>query len=185
MRIEHLLSGTAIRFRIVFFMLVLPLPHLARADLILSLSPSSLTATPGATVTFQGRITNTTGVTLNATDMFLNFIGFDPAALTDTNQLLGTPDFALPNNHTSGIVNLFSVLALPTALPGSYTLGVTLQDINNNSSNAVTATVQIGASAVPEPSAIVPTASAISLMLLAQARRRRRIKPARARLSNG
>jgi len=54
-------------------------------------------AQPGDVVTFEGTITNTTGVTLTASDLFLNFSGYDPSVFAFT-QLLGVSDFVLPNN---------------------------------------------------------------------------------------
>ncbi|MBZ5728262.1 MAG: PEP-CTERM sorting domain-containing protein [Acidobacteriia bacterium] len=133
--------------------LSLLLPTAARADLILAFTPDFQVANPGNTVTFTGTITNTTGVTLNATDMFLNFSGFDPTSLTDFTQLLGTPDFVLLDHHISPIVDLFSVTVGPSTQVGDYSFGVSVLDINNNSSDMLTATVQVGGSAtVPEPS---------------------------------
>ena len=55
---------------------------------------------PGSVYTFDGQITNNTGASLNASDLFLNFAGYDPTAITP-NQLLGSPDFVIPTGDTS------------------------------------------------------------------------------------
>src|SRR5258708_1143567 len=77
-------------------------PSVAQAGPILSLTlnPGLLTAEAGDTLIFRGTITNTTGVSLASTDLFLNFSGFDAASLTDIRQLLGTTSFVLPNNRS-------------------------------------------------------------------------------------
>jgi hypothetical protein len=172
-------------FRIAFFVVVLLAfiqANPARASLLLELTPTLISASPGDTVIFQGRITNTTGVPLNATDMFLNFSDVDPTALTDITQLLGTPDFLLANNNVSTIVDLFSVTVVATGQIGPHTAGITLQDVNNNTSDVVTATVQVEASGVPEPSVLLLSASGISLMLIVRVKRGQRMRAARATL---
>jgi hypothetical protein len=148
--------GMLVKLISLFVLLInLATPTLARADLLLSIDPSSLFGSAGATVVFMGTITNTTGVTLNATDIFLNFSGFDPN-VTTPEQILGTPDFVLPNNSFSAVVDLFSVLIAPTALPGVYPLTVALQDINGNFSNNISVNVNLNGSVpVPEPSSIL------------------------------
>lgn len=161
----------------VFLVLVLLTPHAARADsLILNISPTSLAGTPGGTVTFVGSITNTTGATLNATDLFLNFSGFDPAVIT-TIQLLGTPDFTLPNNTFSPVVNLFSVTLSPGTPAGTYTFDVFLQDIDNNLSNNVTVSVSVGAAAVPEPVSLLLLITGLAGAGITRYRRRNNLLP--------
>ena len=153
----------------------------AYADLLLALTPSSLSANPGDVVTFMGQITNTTGVNLSATDMFLNFSGFDPNALTEITQLLGTPDFVTPNNQTSPVVGLFDVTIERAAHPGTYTLIVSLVDINNNLSNTETASITVNA--VPEPSSFLFSITGVVGLILGTLinrdgkRRRRRTRP--------
>lgn len=160
--------------RVCFTALLLQLAIPASAGLILDISPNSLPANAGDLLTFSGRITNTTGVTLNATDMFLNFGGFDPVALTNITQLLGTPDFTLPNNTFSQIVPLFSIDVGLGASAGIYPLAVSLQDINDNISNTVDVTVDVGgASAVPEPASLLLVGIG-SLILVASNRRKDR-----------
>lgn len=144
--------------------LLILLPAAAHADLILSLTPAGLSGNPGDTITFKGQITNTTGVTLNATDMFLNFGAYDGSTLLDVSQLLGTPDFVLLNNHISTAQNLFDLGIAPTAGPGTYTIDVSVQDINNNASAVVTASVTVGGvSGVPEPNSLALIATMCAL----------------------
>ena len=146
----------------------------ARADIILDLDPASLTANPGDTVVFTGTVTNTTGVTLNATDLFLNFSGFDPVAIVDITQLLGSPDFVLENFRISPPVDLFGVTFAPSALPGTYSFDVNLLDINNNSSPNVTGTVRVVGAVIPEPSGWVMVATGLAGMAFFNLARRRR-----------
>lgn len=115
----------------------------AQADLVLTLSPNLRKAGPGDEVTFTGKITNTTGMNLAANDMFLNFGGFDPAVFTDITHRLGTSDFVLPNFRFLENVNLFSVKISPAAQPGTYTMSVSLQDINDSLSAEVVAFVEV------------------------------------------
>lgn len=129
--------------KLALLLMLVPATVQAAPALGLTLVSGSLTASPGETVTFAGRITNTTGVSLNATDMFLNFSGFDPNVLTNITQLLGTPDFTIPNNTFSQDIALFAVTIAPDAQAGTYTLMVSLQDINNFSSKTVTATISM------------------------------------------
>jgi len=151
--------------------LLLLVPTAGRAGLILVVTPDPLAASPGDTITFTGTITNTTGVTLNGTDMFLNFGGFDPSALLDFTQILGTPDFALLDHHITPMIDLFTLKVAPAAQVGNYSFGVSLLDINNNSSDTVSATVQVrGSSAVPEPSSMLFLATGLGAILIALVR---------------
>ena len=148
------------------FVLIALISSAARADLLtFTISPASLVDTPGGTVTFTGTITNDTGVALSATDMFLNFSGFNPLVITSVTQLLGSPDFTLPNMSVSAPVDLFSVAIAPQATSGTYSLNVSVEDINNNLSNAVTASVAV---VVPEPSTYVLVAIALVAIMVSR-----------------
>lgn len=161
---------------VTFFVLALLTPSAANAEpLTLTINPISLTGTPGSTVTFMGSITNTTGVTLNATDLFLNFSGFDPDVINPI-QILGIPDFTLPNNTFSPTVSLFSITLSPTTPAGTYTFDVFLQDINNNLSNFVTVSVNVGAAEIPEPTTILLLITGLAGAKIARHKRRNNLR---------
>jgi len=103
---------------------------------------------------FTGTITNTTGNFLQASDLFLNFDAYDLSVISQIDQLLGAPDFSLPDNTFRSGVDLFRVTLQPGALAGIYDIGVTLQDINDNTSDRVLVQVEVQASAIPEPSTL-------------------------------
>jgi hypothetical protein len=129
---------------------LLALASPARAELLLlSIDQPERTALPGSTVAFTGTITNRTGVDLDAAaDLFLNFNGFDATALS-FNQVLGVPDFSLPNGSTSPDVELFDALVDPLAtVAGSpYLADVTVSDSLGDVSDPVTIRIDV----VPAP----------------------------------
>jgi hypothetical protein len=94
----------------------------ASAPIGLSIDQPDRTVPAGSTAVFTGTITNNTGVGLDAAvDLFLNFNSFDPAVLSFI-QVLGVPDFFLPNGSTSPDVTLFDALVDPSAtVAGSRT----------------------------------------------------------------
>ena len=63
-------------------------------------------------------------------------------------QLLGVPDFTIPNGSTSPIVELFDFTLGPGAPPGTYSADVVLQDFFGDTSNVAAITEQV---AVLEP----------------------------------
>jgi len=139
----------------ILFALVLLVPKSTHADPItLASSSPSLSGAPGANLIFTGQITNQTGTALNASDLFLNFTGFDPNVIS-IEQLLGNPDFLLPNNTFSPVVNLFSVTVAANSAPGTYSFDVFIEDLNNNFSNSVTFTVIVSPNEVPEPASLL------------------------------
>lgn len=127
----------------------------ARAAPLLELSfdQPSQSARAGQTLDVSGTITNRSGADLHATDLFLNFSGFDFAAVTPTQQL-GTVDFILSNFTFRPGVDLFTVAIAPTALAGPQTLQVVLQDAAGNLSPSYSFVVNI-VSTVPEPPALL------------------------------
>ena len=106
--------------------------------------------TSGGTVVFEGTVTNDSGANLAASDFFFNFFGFN-RAVTPT-QLLGTPDFALPNGSTSAAVDLFSVTVGAAPNGAKFTIEVSLEDVNSDLSSSQTVSVTVsGTAVVPEP----------------------------------
>jgi len=108
-------------------------------------------ASAGSTVTFTGTVTNNTGIGLDAaSDLFLNFNSYNPSALSFT-QVLGNPDFLLPNGATSPDVQLFSALVDPSATSAGspYLADVTASDTNGFVSDPVAISIT-----VPEPGSL-------------------------------
>jgi hypothetical protein len=135
--------------------------HVAFADVISFevFNPTRI-ALPGDTVIFSGTVTNNTGASLNATDLFFNFSGFDPAVVGLT-QLLGFTDFTLGDGTTTAPVDLFSFMLGANALSNqTYVADTFLQTIDGDMSNVVTVSV----TEVPEPATWL--VSLLTLMLL-------------------
>jgi hypothetical protein len=117
---------------------------------------------PGDSETFQGTITNDTGATLDSTDLFFNFSGFDPVQVTLT-QILGNTSFAIPNGTTSAVTGLFSFDLSPLAgSPAVYPADVTIEDINGDVSAIKTVSITTPS---PEPASILFAALGTLLLL--------------------
>jgi hypothetical protein len=130
------------------------------------------TVLPGSTSLFSGTIMNDTGVDLNASDLFLNFSGFDPGVVSLT-QVLGDTDFVIPNATTTPQTPLFQATLGTTAMPGvQYLADVILQDSAGNITAAETVSLQ---TAVPEPSSVAFVVIGFGAMLAGTRIRRRRI----------
>jgi hypothetical protein len=109
-----------------------------------SLDSSTLTGTADGTVVFSGEITNNSGMTLNASDFFFNFTGYDGASLTPSQDLaVTTADFAIPNGVTTTSLDLFSVLVAPSPSSSSLTLQVQLEDSLNDLSGLKSAMIDV------------------------------------------
>lgn len=123
-----------------------------RADAIsFQLSSSSLTTTSGGTVTFTGTVTNNSGSTLNATDFFFNFNGFDPVSVTPIQDLGVATNFSIPTGTTSAEVALFDVVLGSVVTGSSFTIQAQLEDVNFDLSAMQTATVSVPGGGMPTP----------------------------------
>ncbi len=119
------------------------------ADLSFTVVDPNRIGSPGDSVTFQGTITNNSGSTLDSTDLFFNFSGFDASNVTLT-QILGNTAFSIPNGATTTVTDLFSFDLSPLASPGYYPADVTIQDINGDVSAIQTVSIT-----TPEPTSIL------------------------------
>jgi hypothetical protein len=143
--------------RIRYLTAVLAVPFLAgysaKADGIsFQLVDSSLDATSGGSVTFQGTVTNQSGADLNASDFFFNFFGYDFNSVNPVQDLGGT-DFAIPNGSTSGTVDMFDVFVGQVPLGSTFPIEVQLQDALSDVSSIQTVSVSVpsDSSTIPEP----------------------------------
>jgi hypothetical protein len=131
---------------------------------VLAIDQPNRISPAGSTEVFKGTITNDSGGNIAASDLFLNFSGFDPGVISLT-QLLGSPDFVIPNGAASPSVDLFRLDFGASAIPGiAYFADVFVQDGSNppDISKIVTVSVRTGRTGLPEPG----TAALIGLALL-------------------
>ena len=127
--------------------LVLACSAAGAAPLTLTIANPDRIGVPGGSEIFSGTITNNTGGSLNASDLFLNFASYDFGNVTLA-QLLGAPDFPIADGTTSSFTDLFSFdLAATAPIPATFYADVVVEDPNNNLSDTVTVSVRT----VPEP----------------------------------
>ncbi len=146
--------------------------YAAPTDLTLSISNPNRIGAPGDVETFQGTITNNTGVALDSTDLFLNFSGYDAVNVT-LDQLLGLTSFPIPNGSTTSVVDLFTFALGPAAaVPQTYPVDVVLESVNNDLSGTEIASVS---TVTPEPGALPLAAVGLVALLLVPLRRPMRL----------
>jgi len=149
---------------------VAPALSVAAPILTMAVTKPFASAAGGDTLTFTGVITNRTGLSLEATDLFLSFSGFDVDVITPT-QVLGITPFTLPNNTFSPDVELFTIDVAPDAAVASYGFQVLMQDLYGNFSEVTDINIDVtGAVPVPEPPIVVLFIFALSALVT---RRRR------------
>jgi hypothetical protein len=149
--------------------LTLPLQAMAQV-LTVDITNSPQSATVGQTVTFGGTITNDSGFGLDSTDFFFDFFGYDPNLTV--NQLLGSPDFPIPNGATTSVVDLFSVNVGSGAATGNLPVQFQLEDVFGDVSQIGSVTVSNSPlAATPEPSTMCLVGGALMILFLLGLRR--------------
>jgi hypothetical protein len=141
---------------------LLALASPVHAELVLSIDQPNQIASPGSTVDFTGTITNNTGFDMFATDLLVISGGYDPSVLSFT-QLLGTPNFSIPNGSTTPDVSLFDVnVGLTATASGSpYLADILVQDdIGPDLSNDITIAIY-----VPEPGSMPLLLTSLALLI--------------------
>ncbi len=158
--------------RVVMFALALSLASvtLHAAPISLSIVNPNRIGAAGDVITFDGTITNNTGIALDSTDLFLNFSGFDAGNVT-LDQLLGMTDFTIPDGATSPLEDLFTFTLGATAGPGTYPADVVLQAVTGDLTDPQTVTVTI----VPEPGSFTLVAAALPALLFGAFRRKAKL----------
>ena len=123
---------------------------------------------PGTDFVFAGSGTNDTGALVRSTDLFFDFGGYDPVAITPV-QLLGTTDVAIPDGTTSALLDLFLVRLEAWATPRqTYFVDAILQDVQGSLSDTVTVSIR----ALPEPASA--TLALLALLAVVRSRRAQR-----------
>jgi hypothetical protein len=139
----------------------------AFAQLTYTVTNINLVAAPGNDATFTGMITNQTGSDLTASEIFFQFSAFNPSVVTPI-QLIGTPDFSLPNFTYSPTVDLFSIALSPTATIGTtYSTDAFITDINGDTGNDIVVTVKAASpTSADEPDCVPLLVTALGVALL-------------------
>jgi hypothetical protein len=149
------------------FLAVCGVPPALADTISFQVSSPSLSTTSGGSVTFDGTVTNNTLASLNTTDFFFNFFGFNVTSVSPIQDLGVATSFVIPNGTTSSVVALFDVTLGPAAAGSSFPIQVQLQDINNDLSATETVTVSVLSPApVPEPSTLILFAAGLFSLLV-------------------
>ena len=112
---------------------------------------STLSTTPGGSVTFAGLIENDTVYVLNTSvDLFHNFSSYDPTALTPL-DLLSTQNVSIAIGTSSPGLLLFRVDVAPNTAQGLYLMQASLQDIYGSDAFDVSPVFDLAVNVVPEP----------------------------------
>lgn len=117
----------------------------------ISFDQGQVSAVPGSSVDFLGRIQNDTFYTLTtSTDLFLNFSSYDPTALSP-NDLLPLTSSSLVPGSTSTSLALIGVGVAPGTALGLYELQVSMQDVFGGDDADSTGVYTLFVNVVPEP----------------------------------
>jgi hypothetical protein len=136
-------SGAVAALLLVAALYALP----AAANLTLTVVDPDRTGPPDTTYVFAGTITNGFATPRNASDLFFDFSGFDPAVLSPA-QLFGLVDFVIPAGGTTALMDLFEVHVGAAAFGATYFADVTVQDVFGHFSPPLTISITL----LPEPS---------------------------------
>jgi hypothetical protein len=138
----------------------------SRAEIIsFQVLDPNLSALPGGTATFTGTVTNDSGVDLSASSFFFVFFGFDPAALSLTQNLGVSTDFPIPTGTTSAPTALFSATLGDVTEGSVFSAEAELEDIHFDESISQTVTVSAGNSVSPPPSTVPEPATLLTVLL--------------------
>lgn len=123
-----------------------------QASLVLNIAvPDKTNIALNTPVVFAGTITNNSGASITTSDLFFNFSGFTPGALSLSEAISAIP-VTIGDGTTSTTLSLFSATLLSGAQSSlTYRADVILQDLQGD----VTSPVTISLSGVPEPSTFV------------------------------
>ena len=141
----------------------------AAANLTFTVVDPDRIGPPDTTYVFSGTITNAFATPRNASDLFFDFSGFDPAVLTPS-QLFGLIDFVIPAGTTTAVLDLFELHVGAATFGSTYFADVTLQDVFGLFSPPLTVSITV----LPEPS--TAWLALIAIAALARARGVRRTR---------
>ena len=131
---------------------------------------TTLATEAGGTVTFSGTVSNNSGGSLNASDFFFNFFGYDSASVTPSQDLGVATDFPIPNGTTSPTVALFDIALSAGSNGASFPVEVQLEDISNDFTGIEKVIVSIRSTAAPEPRARPLLAAGLLILVFLKSR---------------
>lgn len=149
----------------------------AHADLIITiLSPSTLAGLPGATLTFQGTLSNDAGMDLHINGAGLNLAGLGPNDSDLTDFLFNAP-VVLANGASTMPFAFFTVTIPKPFAAGDYLGSFVVQGgpgaSDDNVLGTVTLDVRVNAAAgTPEPGSLCLTVVVLGVIAIKTGRKR-------------